>query len=270
MKRLLSVVFAFVLIVSALSGCSTNPVSPTGPSTTVPPETAVPVFENEKGPFDSDHYKIGLRALQAIDAFLAGDVSISDLNNTLSTCYADISAIPELPETDPLAAGNYYVKGCVFLVKIDFEFQLSDFDKKKYEDRNYLAASIGEPEKEFDVESSNRAQLESFLTDIFETLQTHIANSKFSYSWYNGDLFIDIVIHDFDYFWDNKESLTEESLETVLEISHSYVIGDVAQSLYNSIRKVGGEGFDIYITLGGRTLFCASRNLEIIMDPLNQ
>ena len=78
------------------------------------------------------------------------------------------------------------------------------------------------------------------------------------------------MIHDFDYFWDNKESLTEESLETVLEISHSYVIGDVAQSLYNSIRKVGGEGFDIYITLGGRTLFCASRNLEIIMDPLNQ
>lgn len=274
MRKICALMLAALLL---FAGCAaeyadTEPpattAAPTPVVTTLPETTACPSRFNEKGPFDDAHYEIGLKALQAVDGYLDGDLTLAGVNNVLSECYNDLCDLPELPKTDPLAAGNDFVRSYVFLAQTDFCYQLSGFETKKYQDRNYLAAAIGEPEKDF-APAFSTEDVDAFLDGVFASLQDTFPDSKFTYSWNDGNLFIDFNIMSFDYYYANKSSLSAEDRDTVREISHGYVSGDVAESIYNQVRAIGGDSFDVYITLSGSALFCASRNLQIYMDPLN-
>ena len=275
MRKICALMLAALLL---FAGCAAEfadtepPATTAAPApvvTTLPETTSGPSHYNEKGPFDDAHYEIGLKALQAIDGYLDGDLTLSGVNKVLSECYNDLCELPELPETDPLAAGNDFVRSYVFLAQTDFYYQLSGFETKKYQDRNYLAAAIGEPEKDFSPVFSTEA-VNAFLDDAFASLRETFPDSRFTYIWNDGDLFLDFNIPSFNYYYQNKDLLSAEDRATVREISHGYVSGDVAQSLYDQIRSIGGSGFDVYITLGGCALFCSSRNLQIFMDPLNE
>lgn len=291
MKRIFAAILCAALLLALLAGCASDP-TPSGsdadqppastaapaPATTAAPETtaapttaapAEPAHTNERGPFDEEHYQIGLRALQAVDGFLDGTLTISEVNRVLSSCYEEISALPELPESDPLYAGNDFVKSYVFLSQIDFEMQMSDFSTKKYEDRNYLAAAIGEPEKEFSASSSDAVDL--YLSGLFSELQKKFPDCTYLHTWSDGDLFIVMMIPDLDYYYENKDSLSAEERSTVKDVSHGYVAGSFAESIYNAVRDVGGEDFDVYlaITNSDGDTYCASRNLNLFLDPLN-
>lgn len=291
MNRIFAAILCAVLLLSLLSGCASES-TPSGeaadlapastaapaPATTAPPNTTAapttaaptePAHTNERGPFDEEHYQIGLRALQTIDICLDGKLTVSEANRALSSCYNELSALPELPESDPLYAGNDFVKTYVFLAKIDFEMQPSDFATKKYEDRNYLAAAIGEPEKEFSASSADA--VDSYLSDLFSEMEKKFPDCTYLHSWSDGNLFIFMTIPDFDYYYENKDSLSAEDRSTVREVSHGYVAGSFAESIYNAVRKIGGDDFDVFLAVvnsDGDT-YCASRNLNLFLDPLN-
>lgn len=286
MKRICAAVLFLALLLALLAGCASDP-APSGavsdlppvstaapaPATTDAPTTAAPTeptHMNEKGPFDEEHYQIGLRALQALDSYLGGKTMITEAKQVLSSCYDEIAVLPELSEPDPLYAGNDFVRSYVFLAKIDFDLQMSDFATKKYEDRNYLAAAIGEPEKEFS--SSSADAVDSYLSGLFPEMEQKFPDCTYLHMWRDGDLFIVMMIPALDYYYENKDSLSAEERSTVKDVSHGYVAGSFAESLYNSVRKVGGEDFDVYLAIvnaDGDT-YCASRNLQIFMDPLNE
>ena len=292
MKRIFAAVLSLALFLALLAGCASDP-APSGaasdlppastaapaPTTTAAPETTAapttaaptePAHKNERGPFDEEHYQIGLRALQAVDGYLDGTLTLSEANRTLASCYDEISALPELPESDPLYAGNDFVKSYVFLAKVDYSFQLSDFASKKYDDRNYLAAAIGEPEKEFSASSADA--VDSYLSGLFSEMEQKFPDCTYLHTWRDGDLFIVMMIPDLDYYYENKDSLSAEERSAVKDVSHGYVAGSFAESIYNAVRKVGGEDFDIYLAIvnaDGDT-YCASQNLKIFTDPLNE
>lgn len=122
----------------------------------------------------------------------------------------------------------------------------------------------GEPD--FDVSAVN-----AYLDDFFPGVQKIVPGSSFSYSWYKGNLFIEILIPDYDFFYDNKDDLTDDVRASVREISHGYVIGEFAETVYNNIRSLCGEDFNVYFTLcGEKNTLCASCNLRLISDPLNE
>ena len=292
MKRIFAAILCAALLLSLLAGCASDPTpsgsdadqppastAPPAPATTTAPETmaapstaapAEPAHKNERGPFDEEHYQIGLRALQAVDSYLDGTLTLSEANRTLSSCYDEISALPELPESDPLYAGNDFVKSYVFLAKVDYSFQLSDFASNKYDDRNYLAAAIGEPEK--DYSSSSFYAVDSYLSGLFSDMEHKFPDCTYLHTWRDGDLFIVMMIPALDYYYENKDSLSAEERSTVKDVSHGYVAGSFAESIYNAVRKVGGEDFDVYLAIvnaDGDT-YCASRNLKIFTDPLNE
>ena len=263
----LILVFIFLFCCCAVKLAGTAASDPV--NTTLEEPTAGPSHYNEKGPFDDAHYEIGLKALQAIDGYLDGDLTLSGVNKILSECYDELGSLPELPETDPLYAGNDFVHSYVFLAYVDFYYQISETDSERCKDRNYLAAAIGEAERDFSSVYSSEA-VSSFLDGLFDSLEESFPNSTFRYSWYEGDLFIDFVLPSFDYYYQNKDTLSAEDRATVLETSHGYVSGDFAQTMYDEIRKRGGYSFDVYMTLCGCALFCSSCNLKIYMDPLNE
>ncbi len=269
------------------SGCSSDPS--TSSNSLVPSFQATSTFSNlyeeissvaassisyygvnSDGPFDEEHYLIGNLALQSLDNYFAGNLSLGEIKKTLSACYDEISSLAELTDSDLLISGNELIKTYVFLAYADFNFSLSASPSKKYEDRNFLAAALGEPSKDYDAEATNKFLINSFLDRSFSSLQASIPGSSFSYSWTEGSLFVYINTKDFDYFYENKDLLDDQTRKKVLDVSHGYVTGDVAQLLYDPIRWIGGSEFDIFISLGGSNVFCVSKNLKIIMDPLNE
>ena len=278
MKKLVLFLLVFILFLSSCSSsapagdsATSTPQTTPAPSTQAP-ETTVPVQHiNEKGPFDDNHYEIGLRALQSIDSYLDGDLTLSGVNKALTTCYDEIKNLPALPETDPFYAGNDFVYSYVFLAYCDFSFQLSDFETKKFEDRNYLAAALGEPTKEYNLSSTKTSDIEDVLVDFESSMKEKFPDSDFSHFWYEGDLFIDLMLPQFDYYLNNKATLSAESRATALEVSHGYVSGDFAQSIYSFVREVGGSDFRVFITLSCPSgICCVSCDLVIFQDPLNE
>ena len=286
MKRIFAAVLSLALLLALLAGCASDP-APSGaasdlppastaapaPATTDAPTTAVPTepaHMNEKGPFDEEHYRIGLRALLALDSYFDGKLTASEVDRALSSCYDEISSLPELSESDPLYAGNDFVRSYVFLAKIDFDLQMSDFATKKYEDRNYLAAALGEPEK--DYSSSSFYAVDSYLSGLFSDMEEKFPDNTFLHAWRDGDLYIFLMIPDLDYCYENKDSLTAADRSAMKEVSHGYVAGSFAESIYNAVRKVGGEGFDVFIGIANEdgVTYCASKNLEIFIDSLDE
>ena len=278
MKRLLFLLLSAVLLTSAMVGCSARP-SPVSSSVSSDPSsssfdpvsdtTSALEYFNEKGPFDAEHYNLGLRALQAIDSYLDGYTTIAGVNKVLADCYEEVSALPELPESDPFYAGNDFVYSYIFLAYVDYQYQLSGFATKKYQDRNLLAAALGEPENDYS-DILKVSPVDAYLDDVISKLEAEQTDVSVSYYWYEGDLFIDLNTTGLNYFYENRDSLSAETKENLREVSHGYVSGDFAKILYNEIRKVGGDDFLIYISLKGITTFCVSCNLEIILDYLNE
>ena len=122
----------------------------------------------------------------------------------------------------------------------------------------------GEPA--FDVSDVN-----GYLDDFLPGVQELVPGSTFSYSWYKGNLFIEILIPEYDFFLENKADLTDEVRGSVRAISHGYVVGEFAETVYNNIRSLGGDDFNVYFTLcGEKNTLCASCNLRLISDPLNE
>lgn len=294
MKRikLLPLLLALLLLFSLLSGCASDstpsgsaadqspastaapaPTTTAAPETTAFPTTAAPTepaHTNERGPFDEEHYQIGLRSLQAVDGFLDGTLTISEVNRVLSSCYEEISALPELPESDPLYAGNDFVKSYVFLAQIDFEMQMPDFSTKKYEDRNYLAAAIGEPEKEFSA-FDDEAQLKAYLDGLVAALNDADGDTLHYYSLSEDGVFFTISMPAFDAIYDNLDSLPASDLSAARNIALELVSGEFAEDLIAHIRANGGASKAVYITFGcSRGICMASRDLSVFMDELKR
>ena len=286
MKRISAAVLSLALLLALLAGCASDP-APSGaasdlpsastaapaPATTDAPTTAAPTeptHMNEKGPFDEEHYQIGLRALQALDNYLGGKTMITEAKQVLSSCYDEIAALPELSESDPLYAGNDFVKSYVFLAKIDFDLQMSDFAKKKYDDRNYLAAALGEPEKEFSPSAVD--SVDSYLSGLFAEMEKKFPDNTYMHTWKDGALFIIMLLPNLDDYYENKDSLTAEDRSALQEISNGYVAGGFAKSIYDAVRDVGGDGFDVFISITNEdgVTYCASKNLEIFIDALDE
>lgn len=286
MKRIFAAVLSLALFLALLAGCASDP-APSGaasdlppastaapaPATTDAPTTAVPTepaHMNEKGPFDEEHYRIGFRALQALDSYFDGKLTASEVDRALSSCYDEISALPELSESDPLYAGNDFVRSYVFLAKIDFDLQMSDFATKKYEDRNYLAAAIGEPEKEFSA-SDDEAQLQAYLDGLVAALNDVDGDTLHYYSLSEDGVFYTISMPAFDSIYDNLDSLPASDLAAARNIALDFVSGEFAEDLIAHIRANGGASKSVYITLGcSRGICMASRDLSVFMDELKR
>ena len=295
MKRISSVILCAALLLYLLPACAADstpsgsaadpppastaapaPATTSAPETTAAPATAAPTepaHKNERGPFDEEHYHIGLRALQAVDGYLDGTLTLSEANRTLSSCYDEISALPELPESDPLYAGNDFVKSYVFLAQIDFEMQMSDFPTKKYEDRNYLAAAIGEPARNFTaaVQSNDDAALRKYLDGLVSSLNNAKGDTLFYYSIDEDGVFFTVSMPAFDSIYDNLDSLSASDLSAARNIALDFVSGEFAEDLIAHIRANGGASKSVYITLGcSRGICMASRDLSVFMDELKR
>lgn len=286
MKRICASVLSLALLLALLAGCASDP-APSGaasdlppvstaapaPATTDAPTTAAPTEPthiNEKGPFDEEHYQIGLRALQALDSYLGGKTMITEAKQVLSSCYDEIAALPELSEFDPLYAGNDFVRSYVFLAKIDFDLQMSDFATKKYEDRNYLAAAIGEPEKDFSA-SDDEAHLQTFLDGLVAALNDSDADTLYYFSISEDGVFFTISMPEFDSIYDNLDSLPASDLSRARNIALDLVSGEFAEDLIAHIRANGGASKAVYIALGcSRGICMASRDLSVFMDELKR
>lgn len=282
----LLVLLAFALL---LSSCSSAPDSsgregsPSSAAATQPPPALTaeaapttteapsePARTNEKGPFDDAHYQIGLRALQAIDAYLDGTAQISSTCAELSKCYDDIRALPEIPASDPLAAGNDFVRAYVFLANVDFSAQSSDFSSKKYDDRNYLAAAIGESVKEFSA-SDDETQLRSFLDGLVAALNDSDGDTLYYYTVDEDGVFFTISMPALDPIYEALDTLPSSDLSAARKIALDFVSGDFAEDLVSHIRSNGGASKAVYITLGCSHGICmASRDLSVFMDELRR
>lgn len=292
MKRICAAVLFLALLLALLAGCASDP-APSGaasdlpsastaapaPTTTAAPETTAapttaaptePAYSNERGPFDEEHYQIGLRALRAVDGFLDGTLTISEVNRVLSSCYEEISALPELPESDPLYAGNDFVKSYVFLARIDFEMQMSDFSTKKYEDRNYLAAAIGEPERDFSA-SLGDEQLTSYLDALVDALNSSDGDTRYYYSLDDNGVYFTISMPAFDYYYVNLDSVSSDELASVREIALGFVSGEFAENLIKHIHENGEDSKPVYITLGCTYGIClSSLDGSVFIDNLKK
>jgi hypothetical protein len=278
-----------LLVCLLLSACSNAKSSASDSSTAIPteaaepvapvtasqiPETTSPAYRtNEKGPFDDEHYEIGAKALAVIDDYLDGKKSLPAASMLLSSCYDDIAALPDLLESDPLYAGNDFVRAYVFLAKVDFGMQMSDFETKKYEDRNYLAAAIGEPARNFTaaVQSNDDAALRKFLDGLVSTLNDAEGDTLYYYSIDEDDVFFTISMPSFDPVYESLDSLSADDLASAREIDREFVAGDFAKDLVEQIHSHGGASMSVYITLGCTHGICmASHDLTVFMDELKK
>ena len=123
-----------------------------------------------------------------------------------------------------------------------------------------------------DVPSGCDAEaVNSFLDGFFSDLGRSYPDTRAYYDWNEGSLFIDIVYPKLDEFYDSKDSLSSEVRASLKEVTHDFVTGETAKSLCDAVHVIGRGDFDVYIILGCNSgLCCASKNLEIFMDPLNE
>lgn len=280
MKKLLAFLFAFSILIS---GCSsgktesttreaTEAAKTTTEAVTAEPKETEALHKNERGPFDAEHYEIGMKALNAIDKYLDGGEYLSVTSMLLKQYNDEMNKLPELSESDPLCAGNEFVKAYVFLASTDFAFQLSDFETKKYEDRNYLAAALGEPERDFESEKPqmNVDRVKDFLDDFVKTMNDKYPENTYSYSVTDDGIFVQMNLPSFDYYYLNKDTISAEEKETVKSVSQGYVSGDFGESLVNALRDNGAADAYIYLILCGTYGdYCCSRDLQIFIDNLN-
>lgn len=286
MKKTILLALLVCLFLSACStaeskATATSPAITTGAASTAAPatatqapETTAPAYRtNEKGPFDDEHYEIGAKALAAIDDYLDGKEFLSVTSMLLSSCYDDIAALPDLPESDPLYAGNDFVRTYVFLAKVDFGMQMSDFETKKYEDRNYLAAAIGEPARDFTAaaQSNDDASLRKFLDGLVSALNDAEGDTLYYYSIDEDDVFFTISMPSFDPVYEILDSLSADDLASAREIAREFVAGDFAKDLVEQIHSHSGASMSVYITLGCTHGICmASHDLTVFMDELKK
>lgn len=286
MKKTILLVLLVCLFLAACSTAeskapATSPAITTGAASTAAPaastqapETTAPAYRtNEKGPFDDEHYEIGAKALAAIDDYLDGKEYLSVTSMLLSSCYDDIAALPDLPESDPLYAGNDFVRAYVFLAKVDFGMQKSDFETKKYEDRNYLAAAIGEPTRDFTAaaQSDDDASLRKFLDGLVSSLNDAEGDTLYYYSIEDDGVFFTISMPAFDPVYESLDSLSADDLASARKIALDFVSGDFAKDLVEQIHSHGGASMSVYITLGCTHGICmASRDLTVYMDELKR
>lgn len=138
MKKLVVLILAAALLLSA---CAVKQAEETTTASSF-------LHQNEKGPFDEDHYTIGWSALWALDQYIEGKQPYTSvLTVQLKDCLTKLDNLPELPAGGPCIAGNDFVRSYVFLAYTDCQFHLSNFESKIVEDRNLLAVALGASEK---------------------------------------------------------------------------------------------------------------------------
>ena len=113
---------------------------------------------------------------------------------------------------------------------------------------------------------SKEEAIDEYLNGAWDALKERSPDSTFSHSWTDGDLFINLIVPNVDYFYENWVSLDEGTKAEVIDIVHGYVSGSFAEPLYSGIREIGGDDFTVFFILVGKTVYCVSADLKIITD----